>query len=119
MALSLDETKRALSLLSVPFVETGGVLEVTDGATMPSQTAMADALAANPIVNYVPLAVARERAEAAGIWDALAATIDALPAGKRMKLLSLTWGIADNDTEVRAAITAAGGDPGVILAPVA
>ena len=116
--LTLDETKRALSLLNVPFVESGGVLEVTDGHEMPTEAAMQAALDEDPVVNYVPFPIARDRAEAAGIWPALATTIDALPADKRLKLFSLTLGIADNDTEVRTAITAAGGDPDVILAPL-
>ena len=118
MALTPDQIMWALTALAIPFHRLGDVVRCVDGHEMPTEAALRAALDANPRVHYVPFALARDRAEAAGIWPALAAVIDALPAGKRLKLMSLTLGIADNDTEVRAAIIAAGGDPDAILAPV-
>lgn len=64
---------------------------------------------------YVPVAVVRQRAEAAGIWDALAALLDELSPADRYKLLTLQEGIARDDPQAAALITAAGGDPEVIL----
>ena len=69
---------------------------------------------------YIPAGVLRERMEAAGKWDAMAALLAGLMAtqpGLVLKLLTLNEGVDIADPQARALIVAAGADPNVILAP--
>lgn len=74
---------------------------------------------AAPPVRFIPAGVLRERMEAAGLWDEMAALlVSLLPTrpGLVLKLLTLNEGVAADDPEARQLIAAAGGDPDAILA---
>ena len=69
---------------------------------------------------YIPASILRERMEAAGKWDAMAALLAGLMAtqpGLVLKLLTLNEGVDIADPQARALVEAAGADPNVILAP--
>jgi hypothetical protein len=73
-----------------------------------------------PGPTYIPAGILRERMEAAGKWDAMAAMLVDLMAtqpGLVLKLLTLNEGVDPADPQARALIVAAGADPNVILAP--
>jgi hypothetical protein len=69
-----------------------------------------------PAVRYVPVYLARQRLEAAGLWEAAAEVLASQPA-KMLKVLSLEAGIATNDPDALEMLTAIGADPAEILAP--
>lgn len=69
-----------------------------------------------PGPRYVPVPLMRERLEAAGKWNALAAILAADPP-TMLKVLTLARGVDATDPEAIALITAAGANPAVILAP--
>jgi hypothetical protein len=71
---------------------------------------------APPLVRYLPVPLVRERLEAVGRWDDLAALLVSQPA-IMLKVLTLTEGIAADDQQARDLISAAGADPAEILAP--
>lgn len=75
------------------------------------------ASAAPPAPLYVPVSTLRARAQAAGIWPALAALLVTNPA-KMLWVLTLDEGVNPADPDARALITAAGGDPDAILGPL-
>lgn len=68
---------------------------------------------------YIQAGVIRERMEAVGKWDEMAALLFALMPtnpGLVFKLLTLTEGVDVNDEQARALIAQAGADPNTILA---
>jgi hypothetical protein len=71
---------------------------------------------APPAVRYVPVYLVRQRLEAAGLWEAIATALAAEPA-KMLRVLSLEVGVATNDPDALAMLTAVGADPAEILAP--
>lgn len=97
-------------------------MKLVDGQLVPMTTSerqRAAADAARPAPRkYIPFWLLRERAEAAGLWPALAAAIDALPADRRWKLASLREGIDPEDPDAIALVQAAGGQPGALLNPL-
>lgn len=66
--------------------------------------------------HFVSLALLRDRVVAAGEWPAVAAAFDALPPEKRWALLAARNGVASDDADVKALLTAVRCDPAVILA---
>lgn len=72
------------------------------------------AMLAAPV--YVPVALVRERLEAADLWADAAAALMLDPA-MLLKVLTLREGIASDDAQAIAWLTAVGADPEVILAP--
>jgi hypothetical protein len=70
---------------------------------------------AAPGVRYVPVYLARQRLEAAGLWEAAAEVLASQPA-KMLKVLSLEAGIATNDPDALELLTVIGADPAEILA---
>jgi hypothetical protein len=65
---------------------------------------------------YVPLSVIRERVTAADKWTEFATAIDSLPAADRWHLLSLAEGVASDDAQAIALLSAIGCEPTEILA---
>ena len=65
---------------------------------------------------YVPLATIRDRVTAAGKWVAFATALDALTPDKRWHLLTLQEGVASDDPDAIALLTAVGCKPTEILA---
>jgi hypothetical protein len=68
-----------------------------------------------PAVRYVPVYLARQRLEEAGLWEAAAQVLVSQPA-KMLKVLSLEAGIATDDPDALEMLAAIGADPAVILA---
>jgi hypothetical protein len=64
---------------------------------------------------YVPVALLRQRLEAAGKWAAAAAAIAVDPA-TMLKLVTLQQGVANDDAQALALLRGIGADPAVILA---
>lgn len=64
---------------------------------------------------HIDAATLRERCEAAGIWTSVAALLVQSPV-LMLTMLTSPQGVASNDPDARALITAAGGDPDAILA---
>ena len=63
---------------------------------------------------YIPASILRERMEAAGKWDAMAALLAGLMStqpGLVLKLLTLNEGVDIADPQARALVAAAGADP--------
>jgi hypothetical protein len=75
-----------------------------------------NAAPAPPPVRYVPVPLVRQRLEAAGQWEAVAAVLMQNPAAM-LRVLTLEQGIDPANEEAREMLTAAGADPDVILAP--
>lgn len=64
---------------------------------------------------YIPVWLARQRLETAGLWDEVSAIIFSNPS-MALKVLTLESGIDVNDPQVLRILTAVGADPAVILA---
>ena len=70
----------------------------------------------NSNVRYVPVWLARQRLEAAGLWDDVSAIIFSQPS-IALKVLTLESGIDVQDPLVLEILRMVGADPEVILAP--
>jgi hypothetical protein len=89
-----------------------------DGVEVPLPAGLEASLpsvAATP--RFVPVAIIRERVTAAGLWVAFATALDMLPAEKRWHLLTLREGVASDDADAIALLSAIGADPDSVLAP--
>jgi hypothetical protein len=73
---------------------------------------------ARPPDALVPLSVVAERLKAAGVWEAIVALVfDPANRAALADLIMVQQGIAPNDPVARALVSAAGGEPDLVLRP--
>lgn len=93
---------------------------LVDGERVPIDDAEAEAIrtewaaAPRPTARMIPVALVRERLEAAGRYDAL---VQRLTPAQVLKLATLREGVDPADPQVRGLLAAIGADPAAILAP--